>query len=113
MRTQSSLSVKGFTLVEVMVVVAIIALLIAIAVPNFIKIRSNAQTKTCVANLGQIESAKQIWGLENQKITGDGTLESDLVPTYIKKAPACPSGGVYDYKPIGQNPTCTTPGHTF
>jgi prepilin-type N-terminal cleavage/methylation domain-containing protein len=103
----------GFTLLEMLIVVAVIGLLLALAVPNFLRMRGNAQAKACISNLGEIESAKQIWGLEAGKIDGDVAATSDLVPTYLKVLPVCPSGGSYDYHPIGEIPTCTIAGHTL
>jgi prepilin-type N-terminal cleavage/methylation domain-containing protein len=111
--TRFQASRRGFTLVEIMIVVAILGLLIAIAVPNFVKTRSNAQRLVCVENLSQIESAKQIWGLEANKTFGDVPAEADLMgPTsYIKEAPQCPAGGDYRYNGIGTNAECPIAGH--
>jgi len=103
----------GFTLVEILIVVAITGLILAVAVPHYMRVRTDAQKKACIATLGQIEAAKQIWGVENEKTTGDIPTEEDLVPRYLKTTPICPSLGVYDYKPVGENPTCTIPGHTL
>ena len=61
---------SGFTLVEIMIVVAIIGLLAAIAIPNFVKARTTAQKNACIANLKQIDGAKEQWALENKLTSG-------------------------------------------
>jgi prepilin-type N-terminal cleavage/methylation domain-containing protein len=110
MKTNSFQSrANGFTLVEIMIVVAIIGLLVGIAVPNFVKTRAQARKNTCLENLSQIESAKQIWGVENARKDGDTVTEADLIgpSLYIKKKPVCPSSGEdYVYTTIGRNATC-------
>ncbi|MBF0493575.1 MAG: prepilin-type N-terminal cleavage/methylation domain-containing protein [Candidatus Omnitrophica bacterium] len=88
---------KGFTLVEIMIVVAIIGLLAAVAIPNFIKAKANAQTNACISNLKQIDGAKTLWALDGGG-TGEPTLGTpeaagDLVPNYIKTQPHCPATG--------------------
>lgn len=85
---------KGFTLVEIMIVVAIIGLLAAIAIPNFIKARQTAERQACIANLKQIQGAAQVWALDNNKSGADTMAVSDLTPNYIKSWPKC-KGNVY------------------
>src|SRR5688572_1364652 len=87
-------SKSAFTLVEIMIVVAIIGLLAAIAIPNFVKARENAQINACVANLKQIDGAIQTWALEAKKKTGDAVDNTDIfgATLYIRVEPTCPSG---------------------
>jgi prepilin-type N-terminal cleavage/methylation domain-containing protein len=102
----------GFTLVEIMIVVAIIGLLAAIAIPNFVKARATSQANACINNMRQIDGAAQQWALENGKKAGDTiTLATDLTP-YIKlnsasKIPPCPAGGSYTDDKVGDTPTCS------
>ena len=106
----------GFTLVEIMIVVAIIGLLAAIAVPNFVRARSKAQQNACINNLRQIDGAKAQWALENKKVDSDTITTTDVSP-YLKGAvmPQCPANGTYAVTDIQSTPTCTlsTAGHTL
>jgi prepilin-type N-terminal cleavage/methylation domain-containing protein len=105
---------KGFTLVEIMIVVLIIGILMAIAVPNFIKARQNSQDRTCIANLRQIESAKEQWAME----TGGGAsatptqaqLVGDATTGFIKVWPTCPTNGTYTIGNMSTRPTCSVGG---
>jgi prepilin-type N-terminal cleavage/methylation domain-containing protein len=98
---------KGFTLVEIMIVVLIIGILMAIAVPNFIQARSTSRKNSCIANLKQIDSAKEQFAMETKLDTGATVLSTDLAPTYIKSFPSCPGGGVYTVAVVGTNPSCS------
>lgn len=115
MKTRNGPAPGGFTLLEIMIVVAIIGLLLAVAVPNWAKTRVRAQTDACIENLSQIETAKQLWGLEHGKTNGDTPTDSDLfgVSLYMKEKPLCPAGGSYAINVIGTNATCTITGHTL
>ena len=108
----------GFTLVEIMIVVAIIALLAAIAVPNFIKARTNSQRSTCIANLKQIDGAKATWAMEKKKANSDTPDDTDLfgATLYIRVKPGCPANGDYSIEQVDNRPSCslgTTEGHTL
>lgn len=105
---------RAFTLVEIMIVVLIIGILLAIAVPNFIKARESSRGKTCVANLRQIEAAKEQWAMENRMGPTDTPVQGDLSPTYMKAWPSCPSGGNYTIGNVQTAPVCSTGGvHTL
>ena len=104
--------IKGFTLVEIMIVVLIIGILLAIAVPNFIKARDSSRAKTCVANLKQIESAKEQWAMENKKGASDTPTSTDLAESsaYMKKFQSCPVSGTYTIGNVGTDPSCSIGG---
>ena len=114
MQTKTKLN-GGFTLVEIMIVVAIIGLLAAIAIPNFIKAREASQKNACIANLKQIDGAKQTWALETKQVSGATPTEALLYgPTlYIRDTPACPANGVYTLNSMAEKPVCNVTGHTF
>jgi prepilin-type N-terminal cleavage/methylation domain-containing protein len=103
---------KGFTLVEIMIVVLIIGILLAIAIPNFVKARETSRTKSCIANLKQIEAAKEQWAMDNRAGTTATPGTTDLYGTtaYVKNTPVCPSGGTYTISAMDTRPTCSIGG---
>lgn len=105
---------RGFTLIEIMIVVAIIGLLAAIAVPNFTQARNNARKSTCINNLRLIDAAKEQYALENNLDNGAGVLPANVTP-YLKTGamPVCPANGAYTINAVGVSPTCSVAGHVL
>jgi prepilin-type N-terminal cleavage/methylation domain-containing protein len=100
----------GFTLVEIMIVVAIIGLLAAIAIPNFMHSRAKSQATACINNLRQIDSAVQQFAMENGKASGSSINYPDDLTPYIKlnadsQIPGCPANGIYTLTLVGNIPS--------
>jgi len=93
--------------------VVMLPLLMAIAIPNFVKARQTSQQNACINNLRRIDAAKNQWALEKGKKDGDTPTAADLDP-YIRggfNSLHCPAQGTYSINPVGQAPTCTVKGH--
>jgi len=121
MKQNKNPRLAGFTLVEIMIVVAIIGLLAAIAIPNFVKARATAQANACINNLRQIDGAAAQFSIEQHKTSVYAiNFPTDLTP-YIKlnasgSMPPCPAGGSYADATPASIPTCSlgttvTPAH--
>lgn len=104
---------KGFTLVEIMIVVAIIGLLAAIAIPNFLKARTQARKNICISNLRTLYHALEEYMIDQNKSTGVtldvSSTASDLIgdEDYIKDVPRCPiDNDTYPTLTTGEKPVC-------
>ncbi len=102
--------VEGFTLVEIMIVCAIIGLLAAIAIPNWVRAREKSQTKSCINNLRQIDGAVQQWALENKQAPTASPDDADVL-AYLKHDVTCPAGGTtfsdsYNVQTVADKPLC-------
>jgi len=109
MKTAKTACLAGFTLVEIMIVVSIIGLLAAIAIPSFVHARAKSQATACINNMRQIETAVQEVAIEKGKHVGDSLTYPDDVTPYIRlnsnnKIPGCPAGGDYSLANVGTIP---------
>ncbi len=123
MKITRTYGLGGFTLVEIMIVIAIISLLAAIVIPNLLRAGARSQATTCINNLRQLDTAVQQFSIESGKHVGDPiTYPDDLTP-YIKlnntgQVPGCPTKGIYSLNTVGNQPsafcsvgTTVTPAH--
>jgi prepilin-type N-terminal cleavage/methylation domain-containing protein len=104
---------KGFTLIEILIVVLIIGILLAIAIPNFVKARATSRTKACISNMRMIDSAKQQWAMDNNE-AGTSTPTQAQVLGYISNAamPTCPEGNTaYVISTVDTKTVCPNVGN--
>jgi len=92
--------------------VFVIAMMAAIAIPNFVKARNEAQYNACRSNLKAIEGAKEIWALENKKTPDAVPTDADLfgAAKLISEKPTCPAGGTYRLNSVQESPDCSQHG---
>jgi len=100
----------AFTLIEIMIVVALIGILATIAIPNYIHAREQTRMVTCIENLKLIDNSIQQWAIENKKQAGTPVTLADIQP-YIKDLPVCPSGSTsfadsYEITVADASPLC-------
>ena len=105
----------GFTLIEIMIVVAIIGLLAAVAIPNLTGNIKKARRQACINNLKTLQGVKAQWALENKKADTDTPTDAELYgpDKYVDPKPECPAGGTYNLGPVSDKPTCTVAGHSL
>jgi prepilin-type N-terminal cleavage/methylation domain-containing protein len=101
---------RGFTLIEIMIVVAIIGMLATLAIPNFMKARETARRNACISNLRNIEGAVQQWALDMNKDEGSTVTYTDI-KSYLHGNVVCPDGGStfqdsYSITTVDAPPTC-------
>ncbi len=98
---------KAFTLVEIMIVVAIVAIILAVALPNYLKSGKTSAKNICISNLKQIDGAIEQWALDHDIAPGTypSSQQEEEIYGYIKEGkPKCTSGGEYTIHAIGSNP---------
>ena len=103
-------SSQGYASTALLAPVAVVGMLSAIAIPNFVKARATSQQNACINNLRQIDAAKNQWALEKGKKPTDVPTTQDLLP-YLRSWPVCPAGGTYTIGAVGEIPTCSIPSH--
>ena len=105
---------SAFTLIEIMMVVAILGMLAVVAIPYYARARAVSQAKACMNNLRQIDGSKDRFAIENGKLDGSVVTKEDIEPYFLKKWEACPAKGEYEINVVGTDPTCNIGnGHTI
>ncbi|HSH16731.1 MAG TPA: hypothetical protein VLD18_11890 [Verrucomicrobiae bacterium] len=88
-----------------------IPLMLAIAIPNFVKARETAQRTVCINNLRQLDGAKEQWAIENNKLETDTPTAGALALYLNHRVLKCPAGGNHKLNTVGEAPSCSIPEH--
>ena len=111
--TMKTKSPAGFTLIEIMIVVAIIGLLATMAIPNIRNAIKKSQQQACAVNRKNIDGAKATWALDHRQPPEAIPTDQDRFGdnNYIEHKPDCPAGGDYSLNPVREKCTCSLPLH--
>ena len=106
---------SAFTLLEIMIVVTLIGVLAAVAIPSFTHSMAKTQARACIANLKSIDMAKAQWMVDATKPSDEIPSDTDLFgeDRPLRDKPTCPSGGTYDLRRASDRPVCSVRGHAF
>jgi prepilin-type N-terminal cleavage/methylation domain-containing protein len=103
--------VSGFTIAELMVVVAVLGVILAIAIPAYSGAKERSTSGACAKNRQLFDQAKQLWMIDQGKVVADDVLFKDLLPEYIAEPPVCPTKGQYALNGLDLATTCSAHSH--
>ena len=106
---------RAFTLIDVMIALIVLGILLSIAIPNYIGVRRHAHARGCIANLMQIQAAKEQWALDNHRPATARVPAYALFgrTRYLPRMLRCPSTGApygdTEIGPVAKSPVCPNP----
>ena len=104
---------SGFTLVEVLLLLAVVGLLLGVALPNSLRAQKKANAHHCRANLEDIQYAIQLWVSTGSVVPGEKVTFEKILEHLDRGRVNCPSGGEYNLSAVGKKPSCTIEGHSL